>query len=262
MVDQFVQTHPFDLMSEKLKRRIFKPRYVKVQKEKKASSDMEVVRFSKKYENYGVQATLFVVIDQEDGSVVDVSYIASGPTYLIGALESIVDLSLGNSLGQMANIGAQKIDVEMRDFSHVPAFASEGDAWINFALEMVEGICLQCAKYVEMDPASFVDVPQTPVGEMNLERVKNFSWDKASQEERLSVINKVLKTDVRPYIQMDEGDIEVASLEGEKLTVRYQGACVSCPSSIGGTLSAISNILQKRIFESLEVTVDMESLNL
>jgi Fe-S cluster biogenesis protein NfuA len=45
-------------------------------------------------------------------------------------------------------------------------------------------------------------------------------------------------------LQGDGGDVYVLSLEGNKLTVHYQGACGSCPSSLSGTLAGIENLLQ------------------
>jgi Fe-S cluster biogenesis protein NfuA len=49
---------------------------------------------------------------------------------------------------------------------------------------------------------------------------------------------------VRQYLQSDGGDLYVLGLDGNKLTVHYQGACGSCPSSISGTLTAIENLVR------------------
>lgn len=261
MLARFIQLGPFEVMSDKLKRRITAPRYVKEQTAP-SYEDMELITFKKRHEAYGVFAQLFFLLDKQDGQVVDASYILAGPSYLVGALEAVIDCSLGQPLSAVAHLKTDKLDEVMRDFDHVGAFPKQGDAWLNFALEMVEGICAQCEAYIAMDPVSFLDEPPTPVGEMNLEPIKGFVWDETDHETREAVIDKVLKSDVRPYIQMDEGDIEIVSLKEHQLTVRYSGACVTCPSSIGATLSAISNILKKRVFEGIEVHVDMESLTL
>jgi Fe-S cluster biogenesis protein NfuA len=61
---------------------------------------------------------------------------------------------------------------------------------------------------------------------------------------RLDRINDLLDAEIRPYLQGDGGDVYVLSLEGNKLTVHYQGACGSCPSSLSGTLAGIENLLQ------------------
>lgn len=62
---------------------------------------------------------------------------------------------------------------------------------------------------------------------------------------RLDRINDILDEQVRPYLQGDGGDLYVLGLEGNRLTVHYQGACGSCPSSISGTLAGIENLLRQ-----------------
>jgi Fe-S cluster biogenesis protein NfuA len=37
----------------------------------------------------------------------------------------------------------------------------------------------------------------------------------------------------------------VIGLEGDRLTVHYQGACGSCPSSISGTLAGIESLVRQ-----------------
>jgi Fe-S cluster biogenesis protein NfuA len=71
-------------------------------------------------------------------------------------------------------------------------------------------------------------------------------------QERLDKINAVLDEQVRPYLQGDGGDLYVLGLEGNKLTVHYQGACGSCPSSLSGTLAGIENLV-KSIEPDIEV---------
>ncbi|HVS27551.1 MAG TPA: NifU family protein [Burkholderiales bacterium] len=61
---------------------------------------------------------------------------------------------------------------------------------------------------------------------------------------RLAQINEILDEQIRSYLQGDGGDLKVLKLEGNTLTIHYQGACGSCPSSIAGTLSAVENLLR------------------
>lgn len=62
---------------------------------------------------------------------------------------------------------------------------------------------------------------------------------------RLAKINEILDEQVRPYLQGDGGDLYVIGLEGNLLSVHYQGACGSCPSSISGTLAGIENLVRQ-----------------
>ena len=70
--------------------------------------------------------------------------------------------------------------------------------------------------------------------------------------ERLARINELLDEQIRPYLQDDGGDLYVMGLEGNKLSVHYQGACGSCPSSLSGTLVSIENLV-KSIEPDIEV---------
>lgn len=74
----------------------------------------------------------------------------------------------------------------------------------------------------------------------------------AEDRVRLEKINAILDEQVRPYLQNDGGDLYVMGLEGNKLSVHYQGACGSCPSSLSGTLAGIENLV-RQIEPDLEV---------
>ena len=47
------------------------------------------------------------------------------------------------------------------------------------------------------------------------------------------------------YVLMNIAYLHVLGLEGNKLSVHYQGACGSCPSSISGTLTGIENLVRQ-----------------
>jgi Fe-S cluster biogenesis protein NfuA len=58
---------------------------------------------------------------------------------------------------------------------------------------------------------------------------------------------------VRPALAGDGGWLEVMSLKDHTLSIRYQGACGSCPSSLSGTLMAIEGMLKQEIDPEIEV---------
>ena len=71
-------------------------------------------------------------------------------------------------------------------------------------------------------------------------------------QQRLAAINELLDTQIRPSLQGDGGDLHVLGLDGNQLSVHYQGACGTCPSSISGTLKAIENLVR-----SIEPDIDV-----
>ncbi len=72
-------------------------------------------------------------------------------------------------------------------------------------------------------------------------------------DDLLERINAVLDEKIRPGLAGDGGGLEIISLADRRLTIRYQGACGSCPSSIAGTLMAIENFLKTDVDPELEV---------
>ena len=74
-----------------------------------------------------------------------------------------------------------------------------------------------------------------------------------SDDPRLAAINEMLDEKIRPYLASDGGWLDVVSLEDKTLTIRYQGACGSCPSSLTGTLMGIESLIRQEIDPDIEV---------
>jgi len=74
---------------------------------------------------------------------------------------------------------------------------------------------------------------------------------------QLSIIGEILDETVTPYIDAHGGALKLISFDTDShlLTVYYQGACSTCPSSFGMTLSAIQNILRDQFDPLLRVTI-------
>lgn len=64
-----------------------------------------------------------------------------------------------------------------------------------------------------------------------------------SEDTRYEPILEILNARVRPALISDGGDVKIVSLIANTLTVRYYGACGSCPSSLSGTLNAIQGLV-------------------
>ena len=111
------------------------------------------------------------------------------------------------------------------------------------------------------------DADWAPLGESILDLLQdelpkhdpNFVDPTDAAEEEIEVtpevaaINEILDRTVRPYLAADGGGIRVEKREENRVFVRYEGACGSCPSSIGGTLMAIQSILRDELDPDIEV---------
>ena len=77
--------------------------------------------------------------------------------------------------------------------------------------------------------------------------------DYADLPENIRTIEEILDRTIRPGLQADGGDLTVLELDGNILTIQYEGACGGCPSALMGTLQAIQGILRNEFDESLMV---------
>ncbi len=78
--------------------------------------------------------------------------------------------------------------------------------------------------------------------------------DVKDDDPRLAAIRELLDRQIRPALLADGGDLQIVGLADNVLTIRYFGACGSCPSSLSGTLWAIGNLV-RTIEPDIEVEV-------
>ena len=76
------------------------------------------------------------------------------------------------------------------------------------------------------------------------ETSKTLSNLSSEDQLRLDNISALLDEKIRPFLKSDGGDLTVVGLSGDTLSVHYQGACGSCPSSLSGTLFGIVQLLR------------------
>ena len=77
--------------------------------------------------------------------------------------------------------------------------------------------------------------------------------DRSTLSPELLEIEEILDRTIRPALARDGGGIEVVERKGSTVFIRYEGACGSCPSSIGGTLMGIQGILRAELDENMDV---------
>lgn len=86
----------------------------------------------------------------------------------------------------------------------------------------------------------------------------DFAVEKAQQSRanltpELQKLEEILDRTIRPGLQADGGDLEVVEFQDNILTVRYEGACGSCPSSRMGTLQGIEGILRHEFHPEIQI---------
>lgn len=97
-----------------------------------------------------------------------------------------------------------------------------------------------------------------PVHDPNFQMEKEQRKKREKRSPEIETIEEILDRTIRPGLQADGGDLEIVDLKENVLTVAYQGACGSCPSSMYGTLDAIHSILRAEYRPDLQIQIDQE----
>ena len=97
----------------------------------------------------------------------------------------------------------------------------------------------QLAEPIRVAPAA--DTESAAMAEAATEAIARLP---PAERRRLDRINALLDQEIRPYLQSDGGDLYVLGIDGNTLSVHYQGACGSCPSSMSGTLMGIQQLVE------------------
>ena len=73
-------------------------------------------------------------------------------------------------------------------------------------------------------------------------------------EEQKEQIELILDEHIRPALMIDGCNVLLVDVTyGEKVLVQYQGACGSCGSSLGATLSFMESTLRKHVYNEINV---------
>ena len=199
------------------------------------------------------------LVDPDDGIIVDSRFKVYGQSALIGAAEAACELLIGKNYDQAKRISAELIDKQVRDRPDVPAFPKETSPHLNLVLGAIDLAAEQCSS-ITLAPHYVAPPAPLDIGEV-LEGGYP-GWDSLSKEQRLYIIEEVIARDIRPYIELDAGGIEVLDLiNGTELLITYKGSCTSCFSATGTTLSYIQQVLRGKVHPTLSVEPDLSNLH-
>lgn len=202
----------------------------------------------------GKIVSLYLLVDENDGVIADAKFQAFGPPALIAGADAVCDLLLRKSYIQAQRITTELIDIHLRDKAEDPAFPEEASSLLNLLLDAIEQATGQCTDIPYQD---VYIAPPVASGENTV----YLGWDELDLKSQISVLEEVIAQEIRPYVELDEGGVEVIDiLQNREVIIAYQGSCTSCYSATGATLSAIQNILRSKVHPELQVTPDAKSL--
>lgn len=235
--------HPWRSYSKKLLDKLDRPRCVGFFTAREAEEkEMRLVT------GRGRGFCLYWLVDESDGIVADARFQAFGPPLCIAVLEIVAELSLRKTYDQASRFSEELIDRHVRDKKEGRALPLEAEPWVREVLFALQKAVHQC-----LDIPFAVAYESTPIqkseqGEMLA------GWDTFPVETQQRLIAELLDREVRPYVELDAGSVEVTEVKGgREVGILFRGACTSCPSSQGSTLSAIQEILRAKVHPEMRV---------
>lgn len=246
--------YPWHRYSKKLKERILKPRNVGVfTKEEADECRMRFVEAIQGMKEDGNEVHLYWLVDETDGNIVDAKFQLFGQSALIGAADIACELLVGKNYDQAKRLTAELIDKQLRDDPDKHAFPEETYPHLNLVIDVIEDGVNQCLD---------LPLPETyasPVPGVEGKGIEG--WEELPHKKKLAHIQQVIDEEIKPYVELDAGGIEIVELKADSsLVIAYQGACTTCYSAIGGTLNAIQQIISSKVHPSLKVVPDMTAL--
>lgn len=235
--------------SKKLHQHIQKPRSVGIFTEEDAKST--TLRLSVGTEGCieeGNMVSFYWLVDPSDGIIVDCKYQMFGQSILLGVAEALCILIVGKNYDQAARLHMEVVEQFLRDNNDTLAFPEELSCHVELALLAIK----ECAQNCLDIPVAQNYVAPPTTGHL-VEGNGYEGFDELSLSQKIALINQVLDTDVRPYVEMDAGGVEVIGLQNNQVTIQYEGTCTSCHSATGATLSYIQQVIRAKVDPKLEV---------
>lgn len=241
--------------SKKLAQRIEYPRCVgSFSKEDAEQHQMRLAIGEEGSVSQGNWVRLYLLVDEDDGVIADAKFQVFGSVALIAAADAACELMIRKSYSQTRRITTELIDRHLRDKSNENAFPEEASSDLNRVLDAIENATEQCSDI----PYHDVYVPPP----IQLETGEAYpGWDTLSVKEQIAVLEEVIAHEIRPYIELDAGGVQVLEItRSREVFIAYEGSCTSCYSATGATLNAIQQILRSKVHPELQVIPDMRSL--
>jgi NifU-like protein len=259
-LNTLIQSFPWSRYSKKLNMKIERPRcagfFTKDQSEERG---MRLACGQEGAIENGNLVCFYWLVDPDDGIIVDARFQTYGQSALIGAAEIACELVVGKNYDQARRIGVELLDKQVRDRPDSPAFPKETSPHLNLVLEAMDHAADQC---MDIPLAANYVAPPAPhdIGEI-LEGGYP-GWEDLSRVQKISLIEEIIARDIRPYIELDAGGIQILDLiNGNELHIAYQGSCTSCFSATGTTLSYIQQVLRAKLHPSMVVIPDLSNFH-
>lgn len=240
------------MKSRKLTKKILGPRHVGFFSAKEAEA-RQMRRAEGLVKHAGQILCMTFLVDPEGGMLVDARFRALGTAALIGLAEAAADISVGKYWDQASRMSADVLESSLHDKPGQAALDPADLPAVNMVIDALDAAMQQCQD-IPLPPGYVSPLPH----DIEITEGGWPGFDTMTTEQKLSVLEAVVKEDIRPYIEMDGGGIEIINLLGNEVIIAYEGSCTTCYSSTGATLSYIQQLLQAKVSKEIIVTPKLD----
>jgi NifU-like protein len=202
---------------------------------------------------------LYFLVDPSEDRVTHAKFFAYGGKVSLAIGQTLCAMVKGLTVDEACSLQGEDVERQMRDLPEQTSVPESKLAAFASVPELLNGVRegYPAAKAVALASASVdkEDKPKKDAGELS---ITDQAWLILSEEEQISLLDVVLDEQVRPALIADGGNVKILKVtDGERVLIQYEGACGSCGSSIGGTLSFIEQALRKNVYNELIVVPNM-----
>ncbi|MEO6094438.1 MAG: NifU family protein [Fibrobacteria bacterium] len=207
---------------------------------------------------------VYWLVDPQTDLIYDAKFFSYGGPTSVALGEMLCTLVKGMKVDSACSITVSQIEKLLRDEAEVSATSGSADdafGSLPHLLENVKEVYLS-AKALALATIAMKAQQNGKDGKDGKPRRSSFealteadtAWLAKPKEEQIKVIEAIIDKDVRPGLNMDGGDLVIKDLEdGQRLMIKWQGACGGCASSTGATLSYIEDSLRRQVFGGMQI---------
>ena len=200
---------------------------------------------------------IYWLADVKEDRIFSARFFAYGGKVSLVVAEILCTMVEGLTVDEACSLLKEDVDAKLRDnpdVSSVPESKQKAFEIVDEILKLVKDQYVS-AKGVAIASASINKEDFQSTTELN---VMAQAWLALTKDEQKEQIELVLDEHIRPALMNDGGNVMVLDVtDGQKILVQYQGACGSCGSSLGATLSFMESTLRKHIYNELNVVPQM-----
>lgn len=203
---------------------------------------------------------LYWLVDTQEDRVYSAKFFAYGGKVSVGVCEQLCSMVKGLTMDEACSLLGADVERALRDDPEEPAVPESKKTAFGNVPELLKIIK---EKYTESKAVAQAasSIKESGGGKPASAReltMQEQAWLDMPEEDQIKQIELILDEKIRPALMADGGNIQVMEvIDGERVLVQYQGACGSCGSSLGATLSFIERTLRQSLYGDLQVVPNM-----